>query len=174
MELMNQSFVLFITLFVMMIGLIFTVIPPIPGTLIIWAAALFYGWALGWDKLGWPTFALLTFIMIIGIIADALGGQFGARIGGASCLAIIAGTIAGFVLGILGSLIGTPLVGCLMGVFGTLGGILLVERVRYKDWSTALKATKGFAAGTATGMAAKITAGCLMLGIFLVRVYFGP
>ena len=174
MDLANQGFVLFITLFVMMVGLIFTVIPPIPGTVIIWAAAIFYGLVLSWDKLGWLTFGLLTFFMILGIIADALGGQFGAKLGGASCLSVIIGTIVGFVLGIIASFIGTPIVGCLAGVFGTLGVIVLFERLRHKNWRTAIDATKGYAAGTVTGIAARITAGCLMFGIFLLRVYFWP
>jgi len=62
-------------------------------------------------------------------LADFLGGQFGARLGGASCLAIVLGSMLGFVVGILGSIIGTPIFGCLAGLLGTLGGILLV---RYK------------------------------------------
>lgn len=173
-ELVGQSFVLFVTLFTMMVGLIFTVVPPLPGTLIMWAAALGYGLVLGWDKLGWLTFSLLTVLMVIGIVADALGGQFGAKLGGASCLAVTAGTIAGFAFGIIASFFGTPIVGCLVGVAATLGGILLIERLRYRDWDTAMKATKGFMAGTATGMAAKITTGCFILGVFLIRVYFGP
>ena len=108
-DLFSQGFVLFITLFVMMIGLIFTVIPPIPGTLIIWGAAIFYGLVLGWENLGWTTFGLLTFFMIVGIVADVLAGHFGAKLGGASCLAIIVGAVLGFILGILASLVGTPL-----------------------------------------------------------------
>ena len=172
MEIYSQAFVLFVTLFVMMIGLIFTIIPPIPGTVIIWLAAIFYGWALGWEQLGWITFGFMTFFMLVGIIADILGGQFGARIGGASCLAILLGSIIGFVLGILGSLVGTPLVGCMVGIFGTLGGILLVEYARFRNWDNAVSATKGFLAGTTAGMMARVTAGILMFGIFLIGVYF--
>jgi uncharacterized protein YqgC (DUF456 family) len=173
MEIFTQTFTLFLTLFVMMVGLIFTVVPPIPGTVIIWGASIFYGLVVGWESLGWWTFGLLTALMIVGIVADVVGGQFGARIGGASCLAIFLGTVAGFVLGILGSLIGTPLLGCLAGLGGTLGGILLIERVRYKDWSTALNATKGFLAGNVIGIMARVTAGVLMFGVFLARVYLG-
>jgi uncharacterized protein YqgC (DUF456 family) len=172
-ELLGQGFVLFATLFVMMIGLIFTVVPPLPGTVIIWAAAIVYGLALGWENLGWWTFAILTFLMLVGIIADALGGQFGARFGGASCLSIVVGTVLGFSLGILASLVGTPIVGCVVGVLGVLGGILLVERIRHRDWSTAVDATKGYVAGTAAGIAAKVTAGVIMFVVFLARVYFG-
>jgi uncharacterized protein YqgC (DUF456 family) len=32
--------------------LIFTVLPPIPGILVIWAAALIYAALLGWSALG--------------------------------------------------------------------------------------------------------------------------
>ncbi|GAB4433365.1 MAG: hypothetical protein Kow0031_14940 [Anaerolineae bacterium] len=173
MEQFWQALILFMTLFVMMVGIIFTVVPPIPGTLIIWAAAVGYGLLTGWEHLGWWAFGFMTVLMLIGLVADFLGGQFGARIGGASCLAIVVGTVTGFVLGILGGLIGTPIFGCLTGLLGTLGAILLVERVRYKDWSTALDAAKGFFAGNLVGIMARFTAGVLMFGVFLVRVYLG-
>ncbi len=173
MEQFWQAFVLFFTLFVMMVGIIFTVVPPIPGTLIIWVAAIGYGLLAGWENLGWWTFAIMTMLMVVGLVADFVGGQFGARIGGASCLAIALGSVVGFVLGILGSIIGTPVVGCLAGLLGTLGGILLVERVRYKDWHTALNATKGFFAGNLVGIMARFTAGVVMFGVFLVRIYLG-
>lgn len=168
---LSQAAVLFITLFTMMIGMIFTLIPPIPGTLVIWGATLGYGLVLGWEKLGWWAFSLITILMIVGIVADILGGQFGARMGGASCLAIIVGTIVGLLLGFVISLIGTPLLGCLAGMGGTLGGILLVERARHKNWSSAFNATKGYLAGNAIGILAKVTAGAMMVGVFLARVY---
>lgn len=173
MEQFWHAFILFLTLFVMMVGVVFTVVPPIPGTLIIWGAAVGYGLTMGWEQLGWWTFALLTVLMLAGLVADFVGGQFGARIGGASCLAIVLGTLLGFVLGILGSIVGTPVVGCFAGLLGTMGGILLVERVRYKDWDTAINAAKGFFAGNILGIMARFTAGVLMFGAFLVRVYLG-
>ncbi|HMR68422.1 MAG TPA: DUF456 domain-containing protein, partial [Anaerolineae bacterium] len=117
---MPQAIVLFLTFFVMIIGLIFTVIPPIPGTVIIWAAAIGYGWLLGWDKLGWATFIIMTLLMVAGVVADFLGGQFGAKLGGASCLAIAVGTLCGLVLGLVTSLVGTPLLGLVGGLGGTL------------------------------------------------------
>ncbi len=172
-ESLSQVFVLFITLFTIMVGLIFTVIPPIPGTVIIWAAATVYGLVLGWEKLGWITFGLLTLFMIVGVVADILAGQFGAKMGGASCLAIAIGTVMGFVLGIAASFVGTPIFGCLAGIIGTMGGIVLVERTRHDNWKTALAATKGYVAGTTAGIMAKVTSGCLMFGIFLISVWFG-
>ena len=166
----REAVILFITLFTMMVGLIFTVVPPLPGTLIIWGASIVYALLLGWESLGWWVFGIMTVLMIIGIVADFLGGQFGAKIGGASCLAIALGSMLGFVVGVLGSIIGTPIAGCLAGFLGTLGGILLVERVRYKDWRSAAGAVKGFAVGTTAGIIARLTAGLLMMGVFIVHL----
>jgi uncharacterized protein YqgC (DUF456 family) len=171
-ELLGQGIVLFLALFVMMVGLIFTVIPPIPGTLLIWGGAIVYGLLLGWEKLGWITFSLITLLMILGIIGDVLGGQFGAKMGGASCLAVAVGTALGLAAGLIGSVIGTPVVGCLAGMAGTIGGILLVERSRYGNWETAINAIKGYLAGHVLGVVAKVTAGLLMIGTFLLRVYW--
>jgi uncharacterized protein YqgC (DUF456 family) len=172
-ELFSQGSVLFITLFVMMIGLVFTAIPPLPGTVIVWAAASFYGLVLGWEKVGWPIFGLLTFLMIVGIVIDFLAGHFGAKLGGASCLAIFIGAVLGLILGIVASLIGTPILGCFAGLIGMVLGVLWVEWKRNDDWDTAVKATKGYVAGTAAGVMAKVTSGAFMIGIFLARVYWG-
>ncbi len=166
-----QGAVLFITLFTMLIGLIFTVVPPIPGTLLMWAAAIFYGLALGWDKVGWWTFSILTVLMIIGLVVDVIAGHFGAKLGGASCLAIVVGAILGLLLGIVASLIGTPILGCLAGLVGMVLGILWIEWKRRGDWDTAMRATKGYVAGSAAGIMARFTSGVMMFAIFLARVY---
>lgn len=172
-ELFSQGFLLFVTLFVMMIGLIFTVVPPIPGTLIIWGAAIFYGLMSDWAQLGWITFSLLTFFMLLGLIVDLVAGHVGARMGGASCLAIFIGAVLGLVLGLVISLIGTPILGCFAGLFGMVGGILWIEWRQEGDWERAVKATKGYVAGSAAGIAARVTSGLVMVGIFLVRLYLG-
>ena len=172
-ELFSQGFILFITLFAMMIGLIFTVVPPIPGTLIIWAAAIFYGLVLGWEQLGWISFGLLTFFMLLGLIADIVAGHVGAKMGGASCLAIFIGAVLGLILGVVISLVGTPILGCFAGLIGMVGGILWVEWRQGGDWERAIKATKGYVAGSVVGIAARATCGVVMLGIFLGRVYLG-
>ncbi len=174
-ELFSQSVVLFITLFVMLLGLLANFLPIfIPGTLIIWGAAIGYGLALGWEKLGWVAFSLITFFMLLGVIADAIAGHMGAKMGGASWLAIFVGALLGFVLGLIASLIGTPLFGCVVGLLGAVGGVLWVEWRRHKDWDKALKATKGYLAGSAVGIIARVTSGFLMLGVFLARVYLWP
>jgi len=65
-----------------------TVIPPSLGTIYL-GGGIFYGLALGWEEeLGWLTFGLLTFVMVLGLVVDGLAGHFGAKLGGASCLGL--------------------------------------------------------------------------------------
>ncbi len=173
-EMFSQAGMLFVTLFVMMLGLIFTFIPILPGTLIMWAAALVYGLVLGWEKLGWLAFGLITFFMVLGMVADAAAGHFGAKMGGASWLAVLVGAALGFVLGLVASIFGTPLLGCFAGLLGAVGGVLWIEWRRNKNWDAAIRATKGYVAGSAAGIMAKVTSGIFMFGIFLARIYLWP
>ena len=172
-EILTQSTVLYITIVLMLIGLVFTLIPPIPGTLVIWVAALFYGWSLGWETLGWLTLALLTFLMIVGIAADVLAGHFGAKIGGASCLSVAVGGVLGLALGIAAGFSGIPPLSCIGGLVGSMGGILLMERWQRGNWPAAVQATKGYLAGTALGAMAKVTSGVFMIAIFFMGMSWG-
>ncbi len=165
-----QALVLFVTIFFMLFGLLFTFIPPLPGTVIIWAAATFYGLMLGWEKLGWLTFSLLTFFMILGVAVDVVAGNIGAKAGGASWLAIFVGAIFGFILLLVGTLTAIPGLGCLAGMLGMVLGVLLVEWRRNKNWEAAINATKGYMAGALAGIMAKVTSGVFMMGIFMMRV----
>ena len=172
-EILAHSTVLYITIVMMLIGLVFTIIPPLPGTLLIWVAALFYGWSLGWEALGWVTVALLTFFMIVGITADVLAGHFGAKIGGASCSSVAVGGVFGLGLGVASGFSGIPVLSCVGGLVGSMGGILLMERWQRGDWQAALQATKGYLAGSALGAMAKVTSGVFMITIFFVAISWG-
>lgn len=171
-EMLAHGGMLAAVLFVMALGLIFTFIPILPGTLIIWGAALAYALVLGWPSLGWPAFAVITVLMLVGMVADAMAGHYGARRGGASWLAIIAGAVAGFALGTFVSLVATPFVGCFAGLLGAVGGVWYVEWQRRQDWDLAGKATRGYVMGAALGIIAKIISGVLMVAVFVARIYW--
>jgi uncharacterized protein YqgC (DUF456 family) len=176
-ELFSQSFVLFLTLFIMLVGLVLTIIPVIPfvpGTVIMWGAVIGYGLLAGWDKLGWPAFAIITLIFLLGLAADAAAGHLGAKMGGASWSAVAVGVMLGFIIGLIATFIGTPLLGCLAGLLGTVAGVLLVEYRRRQNWQVALNATKGYVAGSFLGAVAKAVSAGLMLAVFLARVYLWP
>jgi hypothetical protein len=155
----------------MVIGLVFSVVPPVPGTVIIWGAAILYGLILGWERIGWWVFSVLTVLMLVGMVIDVVAGHFGARMGGASCLAIAVGAMLGFILGIIFSLIGTPILGCFAGLIGMVFGVLWIEWRQNQDWERAVRATKGYVAGTAAGILARATSGVFMIALFLIKVY---
>lgn len=170
----TQPIVLGLTLSVMAVGIIFTLIPPLPGSVIVWAAAAFYGLTLGWDEhLGWPTFIGLTIFMLIGVVLDIVAGHFGAKIGGASWLAIIIGLILGVVLSIAVTLLGlgNPILGCFAGIIGMILGIFIIEWWRNGERDKAFQAIKGYCAGTVLGNLAKFVTSLAMVGLFLMRVY---
>ncbi|MDM8532790.1 DUF456 domain-containing protein [Anaerolineales bacterium HSG25] len=166
-----KPLILATTIVAMIIGIIFTVVPPLPGTVIIWAAAVGYGLFMGWDLyLGGPTFVILTILMLIGIAMDIIAGHVGAKVGGASWLSITLGMILGLILTMLGSSM-TPIVGCLAGAVGMIVSVFAIEWWRNKDRDKAIQAIKGYCAGTTLGMMAKVTTACMMMIIFLVRVF---
>jgi hypothetical protein len=47
---------------------------------------------------------------------------------------------------------------------------LWIEWKRKGDWDTAVRATKGYIAGSAAGIMARFTSGVMMIGIFLAVV----
>ena len=167
-----QPLILSITLTIMTLGLIFAILPPVPGNVIIWAAAAGYGLTLGWaDHLGWLTFGLLTLLMVIGVAADVLAGHFGAKVGGASWVAIVMGTILGFILAIVASFIGSPILGCIAGMVGMVAGVFGVEWWRSRDYAQAQQALKGYCAGTTLGLMAKVTTSFMMMVVFVARLF---
>ena len=47
----------------MAIGLVGTVLPLIPGTILIWLSALLWAWADGFERVGWPTLLVLALLV---------------------------------------------------------------------------------------------------------------
>jgi len=119
------------TLVLMAIGLIGTVLPLLPGTTIILAAAILHRIMLGPSKsLGWASLVFLAFLTIASYAIDLAGGWFGARRFGATrwgALGATAGAVVGIFFGLPGLLFG-PVVGALAGEL--IGGMKLIEAGR--------------------------------------------
>ena len=76
--------VLTVTLFFMLVGLIGIVLPIIPGTIVIFAAALIYAFLDGFQAIGWPTLVVLGLLTLVATTADIWASSVGAKLGGAS------------------------------------------------------------------------------------------
>src|SRR5437764_14982122 len=96
---------------VMALGLIGTVIPILPGTTIILAAAMAHRVALGPDRsLGWSALLALLLLTLLTFVLDAAAGYLGAKRFGATKWGLIGasgGGIAGVFCGLRGIFLGS-------------------------------------------------------------------
>lgn len=153
-----------LTLLLMFVGLAATLIPTLPGTTIIFAAAVLHRLLLGaGHSVGWTTLiflAVLTFISyVVELISGTLGGKwFGATKWGA--IGGMIGAVAGLFFGLIGVFVG-PLVGVLLGEL--LGG---------KGLLPATKSTWGTLLGTTAGIIGKVIIGTIMVFWFFVALFW--
>jgi len=160
----NPSFVAafwwLLTILLMIVGLIGTIIPLLPGTTIIFAAAVLHRLMLGEQhSVGWWTLGGLLILTIISHALDFFSGSVGAKKFGATRWGVVGGLI-GTVVGMFffpwGLLLG-PILGVLTGEL--LGGQELLP---------AGKSTWGTFLGTTAGIIANGIIGVVMVTWFLV------
>jgi uncharacterized protein YqgC (DUF456 family) len=148
-----------LTLVLMFVGLIGTVVPLLPGTTIILAAAVVHHFALGEaQSVGWWTIAGLTILTVLSYVVDFVSGAIGAKKFGATRW----GAIGGIVGAIVGVFFGLP------GIFiGPLVGVLAGELLGGKGLLPAGKSTWGTLLGTTAGMVCKLGIAAAMIAWFL-------
>ena len=149
-----------LTLVLMLAGLIGTVVPVLPGTTVILAAAIMHHLALGEaHSVGWWSIGALTVLAVLSYAVDFGSAAVGAKYFGA--------TRWGAVGGIIGTIVGMfffPL-----GIFiGPLVGVLLFELLGGQRLLPAGKSTWGTFLGTTVGIIGKLTIAGAMIAWFLI------
>ncbi len=157
--------VLVITSLIMLVGLIGTVLPIIPGTILIFVGALLYALVDGFQAVGWPTLIVLGVLTAVATTADLWVSSIGAKIGGASGWSVIIGLLAGLAGFVIFSLVGA--------IIGAVLGVLLTEIVRLGDLRKALKAGSGWLVGWVLSAVVQLGVGLIMLAIFIWQVVQG-
>ena len=146
----------------MALGLIGTVIPILPGTAIILAAAVVHRLVLGADRsLGWSALIAMLVLTLLTYAVDAAAGYLGAKRFGATKWGLIggaAGALLGLFFGLLGLFVG-PVIGAIAGEL--IGGKEVMKAGR-AGWGTFL--------GGLAGVVAKLFIGLIMIVIFLMNV----
>jgi uncharacterized protein len=148
------------------VGLIGTVVPGIPGTILIFLGALLYAVLEGFQSVGWPTLLVLGLLTVAATTADVWATSVGARLGGASGWSIVGGMVGGLVGLLVFTLPGA--------ILGALLGVLAVEILRARDWRQALKAGGGWAVGWIIATILQVGIGLAMAAIFVWQVMRGP
>jgi uncharacterized protein YqgC (DUF456 family) len=148
----------FLALPLVVIGIIGTVVPALPGPILVFAGLLAAAWADGFTKVGAFTLTVLGLLTIPGYVVDVMLTAMGVQRLGATRYAMIGaalGTMAGVFLGLPGIVIG-PFVGA-----------LAVEYIAMRDMRAATRAGLGAWLGLLLGTAAKLGIVFAMLGIFI-------
>ena len=164
-----QSISFGVVVALIVVGMIGTVIPAIPGTLIVWLSILLYAWADGFVALGWGTFVFITLIALVTGTADFWLPLLGAKSTGASRKAMILGPAGALLGALLGSLI---VIGTLPGaLIGYALGLFLGQYWETPDWQQATKATLGGLAGYGLSAIIQFGGGLIILIIFLIAIF---
>ena len=157
--------VLVLASLIMLVGLIGTVLPVIPGTILIFAGALLYALVEGFQAVGWPTVIVLGVLTVVATTADLWASSIGAKLGGASGWSILIGLVAGLAGLVVFSLPGA--------IIGAVLGVLLTEIARVGDWRLALKAGSGWVFGWLLSTVVQLGIGLIMVVVFVWQVVQG-
>ena len=146
----------------MVVGVAGTVLPFVPGLLLVWGSGLAYGFLSGFDATAITFFSVMTVLVVLGKAASiVVPGKRGAA-HGAPWTTLAAGAVGA----VVGAFV-IPVVGLLAG--GVIG-ILVAERSRLGDWARAWTTTKAVLVGVGIGALLELTAGMLSLIVWVVWV----
>jgi uncharacterized protein len=147
-----------VAVLLMVIGVAGTVLPALPGTVLVLAGIVLGAWIDDFTKVG------VGSLLIIGVLAlmawgfDYVAGMLGARRAGASRQALwgaAIGTVVGLFMGLVGVLF-MPLVGAAIG-----------EYLARRDEGQALRVGVSTWLGIMAGLLAKVVIAFMMIGIFV-------
>jgi uncharacterized protein YqgC (DUF456 family) len=140
------------------IGIVGTVMPALPGAPVVFVGLLIAAWAEGFQKVGWFTLSVLAVLTLLSFGVELLASSLGAKRVGASWAALFCaavGAIVGLFFGLPGFILG-PFVGAVAG-----------EYAARRNWRQASRVGLGTWIGMLLGIAGKLTLVFAMVGIFL-------
>jgi uncharacterized protein YqgC (DUF456 family) len=152
---MTLLWVLCIALIVL--GLAGTVLPVLPGTLLVWAGIVLGAWIDDFARVSVTTVVLISVLGVLAWGLDYAAGLMGAQKAGASKQALLGaavGTVLGLFMGLVGVLF-MPLVGAAVG-----------EYLARKDEARAVKVGLATWVGIMLGLIAKVVLAFIMVGVF--------
>ncbi len=138
-------------------GMIFTVIPPLPGVFLVFGGLFLAAWSDGFEYVGTVTLMLMAFIAVLSYLVDLVASALGAKKTGATPQAIW-GAALGALFGVF---FGIP--GILLGPFL---GAMAVQYVQDRDMVQAGKVGLGAWIGMAVGTALKLALVFVMIGMY--------
>lgn len=158
----NTSAVYLVSGALILVGLLGTVLPVLPGLPLMFAGMLLAAWAGGFQHISAWTLAVLALMVLLAIAVDVAAGILGAKRVGASKKAMVGaglGSVVGLFFGIPGLLAG-PFLGAAAG-----------EMAHGREWRAASKVGLGTWLGLALGAVLKVALAASMLAIFALALW---
>lgn len=145
------------------LGLVGTLLPALPGTAFVLGGIVVGAWIDDFTRVGWGALAVITVMAIAAWVLDYVAALLGARRAGASRQAVMGaaiGTVAGIFMGLVGVLF-LPLVGAAIG-----------EWLARRDHQGAVRVGLATWLGLMVGLVAKVVLAFMMIGVFLVALWW--
>jgi uncharacterized protein len=144
-----------------MVGVAGTVLPALPGTVLVLAGIVLGAWIDGFSRVGWGVLSVIGVLALLAWVLDYVAGLLGARKAGASRLAILGaalGTVVGLFMGLVGVFF-MPLVGAAVG-----------EWLARRDQGRAVKVGVATWLGIMAGLVSKVVIAFMMIGVFIAAL----
>jgi uncharacterized protein YqgC (DUF456 family) len=161
---MNVDLFIPASVILMLIGVFLSLIPVLPGSLVVWGIALAAAYIDNFQRVTPVAIGIMTVIMVISQLSDFWLPLFGVRSGGLTCAASL-GSIAGGIVGTL--VIPIPLLGTLVG---TIVGALIVDYIQRQQVETAVAAGTEAARLFAIGYAVRFVSSVLIFIVFIIAL----
>ena len=145
------------------LGLAGTVLPVLPGTLLVWAGIVLGAWIDDFARVSVTTVVVISVLGVVAWALDYAAGLLGAKKAGASKQALLGaavGTVVGLFMGLVGVLF-MPLVGAAVG-----------EYLARKDEARAVKVGLATWVSIMLGQLAKVVLAFIMVGVFAAALLF--
>ena len=150
-----------------LLGLAGTVLPALPGTLLVLGGIVLGAWIDDFTRVGVTTLVAIGVLALLAWALDHVAGLLGARKAGASREALIGalvGTVIGLFMGVVGVLF-MPLVGAAAGEY-------LARQHEAQAGQRAVKVGVATWLGIMAGLLAKVVISFMMVGIFAVALWW--
>jgi uncharacterized protein len=172
-----------LTLVLMVVGLLGSVLPGLPGVTLIFLSALVYALLTDFRTVGAAVLVALFIFAALALVTDFVATSYGARRFGASNW----GTLGGAIGGIAGALVGLLFlgIGSLFGlILGTIAGVFLGEYLKRtrqtkqepdstgSDWRRASHAAGGVIVGYLASAVIQGLLGLVSIAAFVLGVLY--
>ena len=163
---MDPGVYLALAAILVLLGVLGTVLPVLPGILFVFGGLFLAAWAQDFTRVGWVGLTIVGVLALLAFLADFIASLLGAKRVGASPKALIGAALGGFIgvfFGLPGILVG-PFLGAVLGELLARGGLQQATKVGF-----------GTTVGLLIAAVAKLVIAFLMIGTFAAfYVFSGP